>query len=239
MGSGVAGSTALAGPGARRRHRRRRHGRNPEELTLHGDAQPTPKWRLQLGGSSYSSPAVGPDGSVYTTNGDSLVAVRDGMELWRYASDSESEVSPAVAPGGTIVFGSNDQYEYGVSPAGKLRWRYRIDTRTYSSPVVTADGLAYFGDNHGVLSTLDAKSGALVSRVAGLERPPGIWTAPAVDARHDVYFGSSNHIFGFDQEGKRLFDIETGGTVDSYPALAADGTLLIGSEDGFLYAIGS
>ncbi len=210
-----------------------------EELTLHGAARPTPKWRLRLDGSSYSSPAVGPDGSVYTTSGDSLVAVRDGKELWRYASGSESEVSPAIALDGTVVFGSNDQYEYGVSPAGKLRWRYRIDTRTYSSPVITHDGLAYFGDNHGVLSTLDARSGALVSRVSGLEKPPGIWTAPAVDAHHDVYFGSSNHIFGFDQEGKRLLDVETGGTVDSYPALAADGTLLIGSEDGFLYAIGS
>lgn len=63
------------------------------------------------------------------------------------------------------------------------------------------DGLAYFGDNHGVLSTLYTRNGALVSRVSGLEKPPGI--------------------------------------VGSYPALAADGTLLIGSDDGLLYAIGS
>ncbi len=34
-------------------------------------------------------------------------------------------------------------------------------------------------------------------------------------------------------------DVETGGTVESYPALSSDGTLLIGSEDGFLYAIGT
>lgn len=210
-----------------------------EDLVLHGSGKPSEKWRLQLGGNSYSSPAIGPDGGVYTTTGDSLVAVRGGKVLWRYASGSESEVSPAIAPDGTIVFGSNDQYEYGISPQGKRRWRYRIGTRTYSSPIVTHDGLAYFGDNQGVLTVLDAKSGALVARTTGAELPPGIWTAPAVDADHDVYFGSSNHIFGFDQEGHRLLDLKTGGTVDSYPALAADGTLLIGSEDGVLYAIGS
>lgn len=209
-----------------------------EDLALHGAAQPTRRWRLQLGGPSYSSPAIAPDGSVYATTGASLVAIRDGKVRWRYASGAESEVSPAVAPDGTIVFGSNDQHEYGISPQGKQRWSFDVGTRTYSSPVVTADGLVYFGDNKGSLTTLDAKSGALVSRLSGLAQSPGIWTAAAVDAHHDVYFGSSNRIFGFDQAGHRLFDVKTGGTVDSYPALAADGTLLIGSEDGVLYAIG-
>ena len=36
---------------------------------------------------------------------------------------------------------------------------------------------------------------------------------------------------------RRLFDIDAGATVDSYPALAADGTLLVGAEGGELLAI--
>ena len=36
---------------------------------------------------------------------------------------------------------------------------------------------------------------------------------------------------------RRLFDIDAGATVDSYPALAADGTLLVGTEGGELLAI--
>ena len=37
--------------------------------------------------------------------------------------------------------------------------------------------------------------------------------------------------------GRRLFDIDAGATVDSYPALASDGTLLVGTEGGELLAI--
>jgi len=42
---------------------------------------------------------------------------------------------------------------------------------------------------------------------------------------------------GFAASGRRMFDVDTGATVDSNPALAGDGTLLIGSENGRLYAI--
>ena len=45
-------------------------------------------------------------------------------------------------------------------------------------------------------------------------------------------------VLGFSATGRRLFDLRTGGTVDSNPALGGDGTLYIGSEDGKLYAIG-
>lgn len=67
----------------------------------------------------------------------------------------------------------------------------------------------------------------------------GVWTAPAIDARHDVYFGTrAGHVYGFAAGGRRLFDLDTSATVDSYPALAGDGTLLIGSQSGVLSAIG-
>jgi len=61
------------------------------------------------------------------------------------------------------------------------------------------------------------------------------------------------HVYGFDVRGHRLFgcvhtptersarlrpSIDAGATVDSYPALAADGTLLVGTEGGELLAIG-
>jgi outer membrane protein assembly factor BamB len=208
-----------------------------EQLAPHGPGRPTRDWRVDLGGRSYGSPALAPDGTAYTTIDSSLVAARDGRELWRFTGHSESEVSPAVAPDGTVVFGTNDS-EHGISPQGEEIWRHRNGTRTFSSPIVTRDGLAYYGDNHGRVTALDATTGKFVARYVGLEKPPGVWTAPVVDARHDVYFGTQNgHVYGFDAEVERLFDLETDAGVASYPALAADGTLLIGSEDGALYAI--
>lgn len=208
-----------------------------EQLNPHGPGRPARDWRVDLGGRSYGSPALAPGGTAYTTTDSSLVAVRDGRERWRFTGRSESEVSPAVAPDGTVVFGTNDS-EYGISPQGEELWRHRNGTRTFSSPIVTRDGLVYYGDNHGRVTALDARTGELVARYVGLEKPPGVWTAPVVDARHDVYFGTQNgHVHGFAAEAKRLFDLETGAGVASYPALASDGTLLIGSEDGTLYAM--
>lgn len=163
--------------------------------------------------------------------------------LWRFPARQISEVSPTVAGDGTVVFGANDDTVYGVSPAGKLRWRYGLGAYTYSSPVVTPDGLAYVGDHKGFMNALDARTGRLVTRVLGLgrtasRRDVGIWTSAAIDSRHDVYFGTRpGHVYGFAPGGRRLLDIDTGATVDSYPALAGDGTLLIGSENGSLYAI--
>lgn len=213
-------------------------------LTLRSRRAPLVRWRLMLGNTSYARPAIARDGSIYTTVDRELVAVSPrGTVRWRVGARDVSEVSPAIAPDQTITFGANDGVQYGVSPAGRVRWRHRLRALTYSSATAGPDGLIYVGDHHGFVTALSARSGTLVFRVLGLgrtrtRRSVGVWTAPAVDARHDVYFGTrTGHIYGFSPTGRKLLDIDTGATVDSNPALAPDGTLLIGSESGTLYAI--
>jgi outer membrane protein assembly factor BamB len=100
---------------------------------------------------------------------------------------------------------------------------------------VAPDGVAYFGDHRGRIDAIDTRRGCVVAS----HRLDGeVWTAPAVDRDGDAYAGTKNgHITGFRADGTRLFDIATGAAVDSYPAIAGDGTLLIGSTDGSLYAI--
>jgi len=207
-------------------------------------------WTIRLGATSYGSPAIAPDGAVLVTVDADVVAVEDkgrrGGVRWRWRAPATIEVSPAVGPDGTVVVGPNDDYVYGLAADGALRWRWRKGDWSYSSAVVTPDGRAYLGDHLGYLDILDAPSGALVRRLPTIpasEPHPGgvgIWTSPAVDARGNVYFGSVvGHVYGFDADGRRLFDLDTGATVDSYPALGADGTLYIGSANGTLYAVGS
>lgn len=213
-------------------------------LALRGRSRPRALWSRDLGTTSYGSPALGRRGDVYATVDNALVALRQtGRVRWRFAARGIVEVSPAVAPDGTVVLGTNDRFQYGVGPDGRERWRYPREDLTYSSPGVTADGTAYFGDHRGFLNAVDVATGKLVGRYRGQGRSRdegnvGIWTAPLVDARRNVYFGTHpGKVFGFARDGRRLFAIETGGVVDSYPALAADGTLLIGSESGELIAI--
>lgn len=162
---------------------------------------------------------------------------------WRFRARDIIEVSPAVAPDGTVIAGTNDAFEYGLGPDGSVRWRYPRNALSYSSPGVSEDGLAFFGDHLGFLNVVSVNDGDLVARFQGRARTArvrsvGVWTSPAIDVHHNVYFGTRpGHIYGFAFDGRRLFDIDTGGTVDSYPAITADGTLIAGSESGVLYAI--
>ncbi len=199
------------------------------------------RWSSNLGasGASYGSPAVGDDGTIYATAGNRIVALRDHGDSGEIVQHKEiasgTEVSPAVSREGIAIFGTNDTFEYGVDRDGLL-WRFPRNSLTYSSPAVTAGGLAYFGDHNGYMNVVDVHGGCLVARYQGGGE---IWTSPAIDARGDVYFGTkSGHILGFAFDGTKLLDIDTHRTVDSYPAITADGTLLIGSENGLLYAIG-
>ncbi|HLZ69436.1 MAG TPA: PQQ-binding-like beta-propeller repeat protein [Dehalococcoidia bacterium] len=199
------------------------------------------RWVSSLGthDTSFGSPALGDDGTIYTTIGNRIVALRDDGRhatiLWHFDIHSGTEVSPAVSREGVAVFGTNDAFEYGLGRDGRVRWRYPRNSLSYSSPVVTADGLAYFGDHNGFMNVVHAADGSLVARYQGGDE---VWTAAAVDRDRNAYFGTKGgHVLGYSFAGTKLFDVDTGGTVDSYPALTADGTLLVGSASGTLYAI--
>ncbi|MDQ6782071.1 MAG: PQQ-binding-like beta-propeller repeat protein [Actinomycetota bacterium] len=203
-------------------------------------------WTTNVGKASFGSPAIGTDGTVYVTADGNLVALSDAGNhasvKWRFAAGADIEVSASVAPDGTVILGTNDAYEYGIISSGKVTWRYPRRVFSYSTPAATADGLAYFGDNNGYVDVVKASAGTVVGRYDGTSTPIsskgiGVWTAPLVDAHHDVYFGTaSGHIVGFSYNGAKLFDHATGAIVASYPAMTADGTLLIGSDNGTLYA---
>lgn len=205
-------------------------------------------WNAELGGTSYGSVALSPTDPhrSYQTTDRSLVALDDGRAAWRRTLPEIIEVSPAVGPDGTVVVGDNDPYEYGFRPDGKQAWKYEHGADTYSSPVVSEDGTAWFGDHRAFVSGVDVVTGKLRGRFRGEPIQPkggntvGVWTSPLVDAAHHVYWGTRlGHVYGRNADGTPLFDIATGATVDSYPALSADGLLVVGVTDGRLLGIGT
>lgn len=203
---------------------------------------------ISLGASSYGSPAIGPDGTIATSVDNEVVTVLDHGDhaavKWRYDTGALVEVSPAVARDGTIVIGTNGHTEIALRADGTHRWQHQRHSQSYSSAAITPNGIAWFGDHRGYLNGVRIADGHRVGRVRGLGVRPGhsssigVWTSPAIDRRGDMYFGTRpGHIHGFASDGRRLFDIDAHATVDSYPALTADGTLLIGATNGVLYAI--
>jgi outer membrane protein assembly factor BamB len=53
-----------------------------------------------------------------------------------------------------------------------------------------------------------------------------------------VLFGSQDdHLYALSASGQQLWRVPLGGDVDSSPALAPDGTIYVGADDGYLYAL--
>jgi outer membrane protein assembly factor BamB len=201
------------------------------------DAAPSALWSHKLSSVSYGNPALAADGTIYETAGNSLYSLTPaGRIRWQVRTPAQVEVSPAVAEDDIVVFGSDNRQEYGVASNGTVRWRHAIGNYTYSSPTTLPGHRVIYGNHSGEMSILDTRSGDLISRDRGSGQ---IWTAAAVDARGDVYFASrTGYIYGFAPDGHALFTLHAGETFDSYPAIAADGTLLVGGDGGVLRAIG-
>jgi outer membrane protein assembly factor BamB len=198
--------------------------------------QPRRVWSRRLTSMSFGNPVVAADGTIYQTSGDCLFALSpSGHVRWSVTTPAAVEVSPAVAVNGIVVFGSDTRYEYGVDPDGQVRWKEKIGNFTYSSPLTLPGRRVVFGNHSGQMTILDTDTGQVIRRDTGAGQ---LWTAAAVDAHGDLYFASrTGHIYGFRASGQQLFDLDAGGQFDSYPALASDGTLLVGDVDGTLFAL--
>lgn len=99
-----------------------------------------------------SSPAVGPDGTIYIGHADGLyaLAAADGAVKWR-AGAALVASSPAVGADGAVFFGSADGKLSAVSPGGKPLWSVQTGGQVNSSPAIGADGAVFAASDDGLL----------------------------------------------------------------------------------------
>jgi len=209
-------------------------------LRLDG-AQPTIAWSVPLRHTSFGSPVLAGAGLVVTTSGSRIVAVRDGGThgsiAWQHHLGAAVEVSASVDAEGDVFVTDNQGTAYSFGRSGGLRWHRQVGHESYSSSSVAPGGLLYIGDNHGDLNVVRAATGSPV-RVLHTGGA-GLWAAQVFDRRGDVYLGTQGKsIEGYGPDGRLLFSIPVSGAVDSYPALTATGTLIVGDQAGTVYAIG-
>ncbi len=114
-------------------------------------------WNLTLvnfqGYDSLSSPTIGPDGTIYTSDvGFRVVAVHpDGTLKWQLITDGEVFDSPAVASDGTLYVGVDDPDPVGfcdqcllaLDPNGTVRWGSIPKRAGFSWPAIGSDGTVY------------------------------------------------------------------------------------------------
>jgi len=228
---------------------RKNTGRSPYDTT---NIDGTKKWNFSTDGGVDSSPAIGPEGTVYVgSNDNKLYAINpDGTLRWSYATGGNVESSPAIGNNGTIYVGSSKLY--AINPDGALKWSYTTrdgyNTRyVESSPAIGNNDIVYITAS----VSPEGGRGYLTNDELYAIYPNGTlkWNyfegdeqldlySPAIGPEGTVYVGSSEgKVYAINPNGTLRWSYTTGGNVESPPTIGPGGTVYVGSNDGKLYAI--
>ena len=199
-------------------------------------------WKTSVGPTD-SSPAVGPDGTIYLFGDDqSLYALGpDGQLQWTFrANGAILSASVALAKDRTIYFGADDGNLYALAPDGKEKWRFTADLPIRSSPAIGPEGTIYIGS--GSAPTESAKiyaiqpNGTLKGRPFDVEG--GVVSSPAI-SKNMLYVGAlDRRVYAVNLDGfYRQWRFRARDSMNSSPAIGEDGTIYIGADDGYLYAL--
>jgi len=190
-------------------------------------------WRLRLadsGSTMASSPAIGPDGTIYVGSGDSsLYAVStDGTVRWKYATGGNVESAPTIAPDGTVYFGSDRNYVCALNPDGTLRWNYTTGSSVRSSPAIATDGTVYVGSTDHRLYAFDPNGTLKWSYLTGST----VSSSPAISADGTIYVGSYDHyLYALNPDSTLRWRYDFGDHINYASAcIGADGTIYCGGD---------
>jgi len=198
------------------------------------------KWRFDLGGHAFSSPAIHPTtGAIFIgSQGNTVQAVgTDGSGRWVFKSRGDCDATPALIDPSTVVVGCDDGYLYALATSnGALKWQVATHRRRPVRSSVAVDrsgGAVVFGADDGQITSVKL-DGSVAWRYA---TGGPVRSSPVVDPEGRIVVGSQDdHVYALDRAGQLLWRVELGGDVDSSVAVGP-GVLYVGADDGNLYAL--
>ena len=190
-----------------------------------------------------------------------------GAKRWTFETLSQVTIAPTVAnisrggqaSGWTVYASSRNDDVYALNATtGQKRWAYQTRSLALSSPTVAGGDtetvfLALTSGGNGVLTALNASTGERRWRFSASDLVLSAPTVAGVAADEGtVFVGSGDSfvtqdtsIYAVDAAtGERRWRYRTGGAVRSSPTVATvgtdpGGTVFVGSDDGYLYALDS
>lgn len=175
-------------------------------------------WRVYAQGAVYSSPAI-VNRVVYVDSDDGYVyalCADDGSTIWKYDTTAKVRSSPAVRNGVVYVSSENGAIFALNAANGAKIWNYSTDIvgsgRIASSPA-SVDGVIYFGTADGSVYALKASNGNKLWNFTNPANPP----------------------INYSEQGAVNLVVPA---FESSPAVV-NGVLYVGSDDGYVYALGS
>ncbi|HEY9595779.1 MAG TPA: PQQ-binding-like beta-propeller repeat protein, partial [Spirochaetia bacterium] len=199
------------------------------------DAGPAYLWRAATGGQIRSRPAIGPDGTVYALSEDSFLYawVPGGSLKWKHNLGWIPWDSLAIGDDGTVYAGLKNGDFLAVNPRGGRLWTVKLDGVPAGDPAISRDGTVLVGTSAGTLAAFSH----LGRRVWAVTLPGAVNGSPVVDGAGTIYVAAADRrLYALTPWGRFKWSAPFA-TAPLAPAVASDGTLVVGTEGGELVGV--
>lgn len=181
----------------------------------------------------FSSPAIGPDGTVYlgSLEGKVYAVSPAGRTNWVAALGAPTYSSPIIGPDGTIYIGADSSRVYAIDRFGRTKWTFSANGMVESSAAVSVDGSTiYIGSLGGYLYALTP---------SGLQRWVSngpVSCSAAVCGDGSICYSTSSATFGVSSNHVVQWSFPLPAYGFSSPVVGADGTVYVAAGTK-LYAL--
>jgi outer membrane protein assembly factor BamB len=200
-------------------------------------------WSYPIGHTSYGSPTLGADGTIYiggTPSGSTsrFYAINpNGTLKWQWDSGSGCwiESSAALGPSGDVYFGHNCLGLVKLSSVGALIWNRTDLGAAFNSPSVAGDGTIYIAAS----AAMKAVNPNGTDKWTALTDNWMYDGAAAIGPDGTVYRGdNAGQFYAFTSTGSEKWQYNSGtGQITSMPALSGNGMVYFTSSVGEVTAL--
>jgi len=197
----------------------------------------------------YTAPALAGTGAealvVLGSQDDHVYGLRAATAelVFRTPAGADVDGAPAVLDDGTFAVGTDAGEVLHLGLDGKILTRTSVGGYVRGPLSITRSGDIAVGTYGPAPKLVRIRDGAIAGAfpIQGTgAKEHGVHGGPLEDAEGTLYFGTQDdHVYGVTTSGELVFDFATAGDVDGPLTLLRDGTLVIPSEDGKVYAVTS
>jgi outer membrane protein assembly factor BamB len=184
------------------------------------------RWRRDLGGPIYSTPALIGNRLFVGSDSDFFFCVdaTSGEVVWHLPTDDDADTGVAIAPDGSLVLGAGADV-LSVSQEGELRWRFRTGLKVFSAPAIDDDGTIYVGSQDDHVYAI-APDGRMRWRYHVEDDVDG---SPAIADDGTIYVGSDDHrVYALRRDGTLRWSSDVDGDIRAPVGLGQDGSVYVG-----------
>ena len=193
------------------------------------------KWRRQISNHIYSSPVIGDDDTIYfgSSNENIYAYYPNGTLRWKHKTGNAVLSSPAIGNDGTVYCGSHDSNLYAFHPNnGTVKWKYKTGNWIRTAPCIGDDGTIYVVSLDNNLHAVNP-DGTLKWKTN-----VGAGTSPTIGQDGIIYCGYDKLHAVNPSDGSIKWNIPVSGKIrGSTPCNSIDGTIYLGTDSGWIYAI--